>query len=218
MEFTYEDLTADEYHHRVAVYQPLTAALRELLDAVIRTEVDDATVHSATETISEVTAALRAQQIPGAYGVRHTAEGRGMAWGNAVIGLRNAIAPPLTVVRGSVTDPVVAHADVELGAAYEGPPGHVHGGVVSLLFDQVLGEAASMTGLPSYTGTLTIRYLRPTPLGPLRIEAFTPERDGRKTLARAAMLVDGAVTAEAEGLFISPRGMTPLHPFAGESR
>ncbi|GAB92680.1 PaaI family thioesterase [Gordonia rhizosphera] len=214
MEFTFEDISGAEIARRTAVYEPLTAAVRDLIDAVIRTEVNDDALSDAQGAISDVVALLREKQIPGSYGVRHTADRQGMAWGNAVIGLRNAIAPPLTVIRAGVDDPVVAWAEVTLGAAYEGPPGHVHGGVVSLLFDQLLGEAASMDGLPNYTGTLTVRYLRPTPLGRIRMEAQTPERSGRKKIARATMTVDGVRTAEAEGVFIVPRGMSTLRPLS----
>ena len=54
-------------------------------------------------------------------------DGRGRAWGNAVVGLRNAIAPPLTIeqTRAAACGPTSTS-----GAAYEGPPGSVHGGVL----------------------------------------------------------------------------------------
>lgn len=54
-----------------------------------------------------------------------------------MIGVRNPIAPPVDLIRaedGSVS------ADFHLGAAYEGPPGHVHGGVSAMILDHVLGE------------------------------------------------------------------------------
>ena len=71
---------------------------------------------------------------------------RPMPWGNPVIGLRNPIAPPLVLHRapdGSV------YSDFHLGAAFEGPPGHVHGGVSALMLDHVLGEAASDADIPT---------------------------------------------------------------------
>ena len=60
-------------------------------------------------------------------------------------------------------------SEFTLGAAYEGPPGLVHGGICALVLDHLLGEAAS-EGLtkPRFTGTITLKYLRGTPLGPLR--------------------------------------------------
>ena len=47
----------------------------------------------------------------------------------------------------------------------------------------MLGEAAS-DGLtkPLFTGTITLRYLRGTPLGPLRAEASIERTDGYQDL------------------------------------
>ena len=39
----------------------------------------------------------RQRQIPGSYGVRFGEGGQGRSWGNAVVGLRNPVAPPLRV-------------------------------------------------------------------------------------------------------------------------
>lgn len=205
MEFLLDDLSDDEVAQHIATYEPLTRTVRDLIDATIRTQVDDATARAAHRHIAEAVALLRTDQLPGAYGVRHTASGQGMAWGNAVTGLRNAVAPPLTVIPVTGDDTVVARAELVLGAAYEGPTGHVHGGVVALLFDHLLGEAASMDGSPNYTGTLTIRYHRPTPLGALLLEAAPAVREGRKKFARATMTAGGVVTATADGVFIVPR-------------
>jgi hypothetical protein len=73
--------------------------------------------------------------------------------------------------------------EFEVGAAYEGPAGHVHGGVCALVLDHVLGATAHQPGRPAVTGTLTIRYLRGTPLGPLRAEAHVSRSQGVKTFA-----------------------------------
>ena len=48
--------------------------------------------------------------------------------------------------------------------AYEGPPTCVHGGVIAETFDEVLGAANMVAGNPGMTGTLTVRYRKPTPL------------------------------------------------------
>ena len=100
------------------------------------------------------------------------------------------------LVRGRV--PVVEHVTQ--------PTGLVHGGVISLLLDQVLGHAVSTSGRPGMTGTLTIVYRQGTPLGDLRCEAWVDRREGIKTWGKGRMLdADGQVTAEAEGVFILPR-------------
>ena len=93
---------------------------------------------------------------------------------------------------------------VTFGAAYEGPPGCVHGGYIAAAFDEVLGSAQSLGGRPGMTGTLTIRYRSPTPLHtPLRFEAGVTGVDGRKIFTTGRCFADDVLTAEAEGIFIS---------------
>ncbi|HYU38827.1 MAG TPA: PaaI family thioesterase [Acidimicrobiia bacterium] len=88
-------------------------------------------------------------------------------------------------------------------AAYEGPPGYVHGGWIALGFDEMLGMANIASGHPGMTGRLSVRYRRPTPLHrPVAFDAWTEEVDGRRIVTRGTLTVDGVVTAEAEGLFV----------------
>jgi acyl-coenzyme A thioesterase PaaI-like protein len=88
-------------------------------------------------------------------------------------------------------------------AAYEGPPGYVHGGWIALGFDEILGMANIASGHPGMTGRLSIRYRRPTPLHrPIEFEGWTDQVDGRRVVTRGTLTVDGSVTAEAEGLFV----------------
>ena len=53
---------------------------------------------------------------------------------------------------------------VTFGAAYEGPPGHLHSGFIALVFDELLAMATVLTGESGLTGKLSVRYRRPTPL------------------------------------------------------
>lgn len=197
-----DDVSDDEIDRQAALYGPLAASARELVDAVIRTEVDDEEIRAARAEIEAITERLRKQQAPGPFGVRFNGEGRGRAWGNAVVGLRNAVAPPLTMQHEPSGR---AWADFHLGAAYEGPPGLVHGGVAALVLDQVLGEAAGAGGKPGMTGTLTLRYRRGTPLGDLHVEAHIDRVEGIKTYAVGHIADDEGVTVEAEGVFILPK-------------
>jgi len=96
------------------------------------------------------------------------------------------------------------HGEVCFGSAYEGPPGHVHGGFVAAAFDEVLGFTQSLTGNPGMTASLTVRYRRPTPLHVgLRFDAGVDRVEGRKIYASGSVVVGETVTAEAEALFIS---------------
>ncbi|MCX2713300.1 PaaI family thioesterase [Mycolicibacterium sp. J2] len=203
LDFTLEDLSAEDVERLRTVYGPLTESVRALIDATIRSEADADAVAAAKAQIDGATATLRRQQLDGPFGVRFTTQGDRMPWGNAVIGLRNPIAPPLAVRRnadGSV------FADVVLGAAYEGPPGHVHGGVAALLLDHVLGESASPATSPRLTGTISIRYLRPTRLGArLHIEAAVVRTEGVKAFAAGLISDADGPTVQAEGVFIRPK-------------
>ena len=95
------------------------------------------------------------------------------------------------------------HATAVFGSAYEGPPGYLHGGVVALAFDELLGMANIASGWPAMTGLLSVRFRKPTPLHrEVRVEAWTERVDGRRVHAGGRMSVGGVVTAEAEGLFV----------------
>ncbi|QRY47770.1 PaaI family thioesterase [Mycolicibacterium boenickei] len=185
-----------------ALYASITESVRRLVDATIRSQADLDTVLSAKAKIDAAADELSQSLIPGSYGVQAALDGRPLAWGNAVIGLRNALAPPLVVHHES--DGRV-WADVTLGAAYEGPAGHVHGGICALLLDHILGATAHKPGQPAVTGTLTIRYEAGTRLGPVRAEAHIDRVEGVKTFAVGHLATSDGVTVRAEGVFFHPR-------------
>jgi len=199
--FVHEDLPTAEVDRREAVKRPLADLVRELVDATIRTTVDDDEVRAVHEELEALVARLRVSQLPGSAGGRYNSERRAWHWGNAVIGAHNAIAPPMTVVHD---EPGRAHADIELGAAYEGPPGLVHGGVTAMMLDHLMGETASGMTRPTFTGTLTMRYRRGTPLGPLHLEGRVDREEGRKVFVVATISDADGVTVEADGIFIEP--------------
>lgn len=95
-------------------------------------------------------------------------------------------------------------ARLRFGAAHEGTPGVVHGGMVAATFDHLLGAAAIRAGRPIVTGTLTVRYRQPTPIDTdLVFEGRAVDVVGRKVRVAGTVRADGAVTAEADALFIA---------------
>jgi acyl-coenzyme A thioesterase PaaI-like protein len=185
-----------------AVYEPLAVAVRDLIDVTIRTEVDAAAVSKAKGLIDAAREQLGAAVMPASFGLRVGTDGQRSAWGNVVIGIRNPVAPPLVVHHepdGRVW------TEFALGAAYEGPAGYVHGGVCALVLDHVLGATAHKPGRPAYTGTLSVRYERGTPLGRLRAQAWVDRVDGAKTFAVGEIADGQGVTVRAEGVFIHPK-------------
>jgi len=117
-----------------------------------------------------------------------------------LVGEISPLAPP--VEWDLVDGRIVGHGTYH--AAYQGPPGYVHGGWVALTFDEILGMANIASGHPAMTGTLKVRYLRPTPLHQrVDLEGWTERIEGRRIVAKGTMTVDGVLTAEAEGLFVT---------------
>ncbi|KHO24932.1 PaaI family thioesterase [Mycolicibacterium setense] len=184
-----------------ALYASITESVRRLVDATIRSQADLDTLLSAKAKIDAAADELSQSLIPGSFGVQQAVDGQSLAWGNAVIGLRNALAPPLVVHHES--DGRV-WADVTLGAAYEGPAGHVHGGICALLLDHVLGATAHKPGQPAVTGTLKLRYEAGTRLGPLRAQAYIDRVEGVKTFAVGHLATSDGITVRAEGVFFHP--------------
>lgn len=196
----FEVLSPAEAQRVTALYAPLADAVRELIDATIRTEAGDDVVAEARSAIEAVTESLRQKTRP--VGVNYRVNDRPLALGNAAIGLCNPIAPPIVVHHEGGGR---CWSEFVLGSAYEGPPKLVHGGVSALVLDHMLGEAAS-EGLSKarFTGTITVKYLRGTPLGRLRSEAWIDRREGVKVFARGTISDAAGITVEADGVFIEP--------------
>jgi acyl-coenzyme A thioesterase PaaI-like protein len=118
-----------------------------------------------------------------------------------MIGLANPLAPPITIAQ---TGPRTAAGHVVFGSAYEGPPNSVHGGFVAAAFDEVLGFVQSLSERPGMTGTLTVRYRKPTPLHTeLVFDTALVREEGRKLFTEGTVTAGGVVCAEAEAIFIT---------------
>ncbi|HVT64965.1 MAG TPA: PaaI family thioesterase [Mycobacteriales bacterium] len=121
-----------------------------------------------------------------------------------ISGMANPIAPPLKM--WIVDDgPGEYHMEgtVTFGPAYEGPPGHCHGGWVAAMFDELLGFVQLA---PGFTAFLHVDYRRPTPLNKeLSLRGWIDSVDGRKRTIRGTCHLDGTLISEAHGLFIAPR-------------
>lgn len=126
-----------------------------------------------------------------------------------VSGRSNPMAPPVTlrVARGAPRDDVDVDVHITgeatFGPAYEGPPGHVHGGLIAAMFDELLGFAQLS---PGFTAYLHVNYRRPTPLDTvLTLRAWADSVDGRKRIMRGECYAGDQLLTDAEGLFIAPR-------------
>lgn len=127
--------------------------------------------------------------------------GEGVSRHDPVTGPENAIAPPLHLAG---QDDGSIGGRVTLGMSYQGPPGCVHGGISALILDHTLGVANHWAGDSGMTGTLTLRYHRPTPLfEELTVTARQESVDGRKIRTVGTISAGGEVCVSADGLFIN---------------
>ena len=194
---------------------PLTEAMRRLLAAGRRTEVDDDTRTELADRLDELTARLLevADDGPlcetGHKPTDTTAELRTHPMAifpfSPAIGIRNPMSP---AVRLEQAEDGSLFGTASFSPVHNGPPWDVvHGGVVALLFDELLGLAGITTGQPGFTGRLIVNYRRPTPLtGTVEVRSWVEGTEGRKTTARAEIRHGGELLSEAEGLFIRPVG------------
>lgn len=176
----------------------LADSIRRLAEATVMTDADP---EELTATIAGIDAAadrLLQRRRQGSYrNLRSTDEGLPFHF-NPVLGPANPYAPPIDVA--IIDREVRAHGTIN--HVYEGPPGYVHGGILSLILDQTLGLANLVAGHPGMTVGLDVRYRRPTPLDtPLEILSRWSHTEGRSIYCEGSIVADGVLTVEATGIF-----------------
>ncbi|MBY0399712.1 PaaI family thioesterase [Myxococcota bacterium] len=128
-----------------------------------------------------------------------------------IIGPRNPIAAPIRFdvvpLDGGKKEIRAEHV---FDAPYNGPPGSVHGGIIALVFDELLGCIGAVSDVGGFTGTLTITYRSLTPIGkPIRMRSWIEGTEGVKTFIKGTMHCDtpapDTLCAEATGIFIRPK-------------
>ncbi len=91
---------------------------------------------------------------------------------------------------------------VWFGEATFGPPGFVHGGVVSFVMDEAMGSAAWLAGYPCIAANLNIDFLEMTPLAhDCLIEATVEEIRPTKLSVSATLSLEGKPLVRGRGVF-----------------
>ena len=76
---------------------------------------------------------------------------------------------------------ITATATVNLTRVHEGPPGHIHGGIIATLMDEAMSKLNRPLDVLAMTRHMEVDYLRPAPLGiTLRLVGRHVKREGRK--------------------------------------
>ncbi len=183
-------------------------ALRTMINDLVTCTSDAATLNDIADQLTGLSGKMReAPKILGrtAYlDVEGGKHGSMASLGyelNPMDGESNPIAAPMKLWIDEEED--VAYGRVNMGWQYEGPPNSVHGGFVAAILDQFLGVAQKITHQPGVTGTLKIRYIKPTPLNTdLKLVGRVKSVQGRKNVLVGEIWAGDVLTATAEGLFI----------------
>jgi acyl-coenzyme A thioesterase PaaI-like protein len=187
---------------------------RRVLAAIVASGAPTADLDAAAATLTELADRLEPHAPGSRYAGADPIDGRGRSAdspfrafeSHPIVGPANALAPPLVLAPraddGSDDGSVVVTATY--GPPYEGPPGCVHGGMLAAAFDYVHAAATMAAGLPTLTGSLTVRYRRATPLHrEVRYEGRIDRIEGRRVHVYATAIVDGEITCESEGVFVA---------------
>ena len=119
------------------------------------------------------------------------------------IGPFNPIAPPLKVEVKNGSKYKEIRAFGKLDGVYIGPPDLVQGGVIALLFDDILGSVLVVNNCGAMTGTLEVRYEKPTPIAKELLWTGKVEKiEGRKIHVSAELWEGETRTATAKGIFV----------------
>lgn len=192
----------------------LVAATRRLLAAVRLTEADPQALEDAATRLDEVSALLEKSRTtePLCQTGRKRLDGPITDFDplrvfpqSPALGWENPTAP---IVHLDLDEAGEVVGTITFAPHHNGPPWDVaHGGVLAMVFDEVLNTAGIAAGQSGFTGRLTVSYRRPTPLTTtVDIRARVDRVEGRKMFAVAEISTEGELLAEAEGLFIRPAG------------
>lgn len=204
-----QTLTLAPLLRRVAGLALALEAADPAVDALIRH------LTAAEDALHDLVPADIAPRMAAGDGVEHEIGGRVYLDHSHDIGAYNPCFPEYEIaVAGE-------HASglTEFPLAFEGPPGIVHGGALSLFFDAVIQHHNCELGIPGKTVSLHVDYLKPAPLlRPLEFEVRRTAAGGRGTsVARLhsgdRVYCTATVTAVAGDVSrlqeVSPRRGTP---------
>ena len=180
----------------------LAASTRKLAESIIFTDLPASEVEEIHAYLNDILVRLNSSIRKDASVGYIDDSGRLNQPGSPAIGLLNAVAPPLDI---NISDQGTAHCTFTLGAAYEGMPGLVHGGILALVMDQILVTAAMQHGTP-VTSSMELRYIHPAPcFVPLTAEATTVGVEGRCSIVKARIArPDKRTAVRARGSFALP--------------
>lgn len=180
-------------------YAAMISSLRSFLDHVAAADADDITLTKLAFDLAgwrDKLAAVAVSERDQVFARRFDLPGRGQTMS------------PAFVVRDADGDHVTG--TVRYGRYFLGGNGAVHGGAVTLLFDEVFGRLANSHRTPSRTAYLRTDYRAVAPVGAeLEVHVWLDRIEGRKRFVQGTLKHGEVVCAEAEGLFVELREGQP---------
>lgn len=190
----------------------LVDAARTLLDAIMRSAVDDEERWRLAKQIERIIEDLRATPRDDLVRLVRHPDGRIENLAQAAAGrcnprsLRLRFDDMTLPPADQPPTPVEVRGWCELDASAAGPPERAHGGIVATILDEALGVAMMKAGRTGMTVSLEVSLHAGVPLGvPLEVRSRCVDFDGRKTRATAELVVDDKVLARGAALFVASR-------------
>jgi acyl-CoA thioesterase FadM len=173
-------------------YAELLDATRAFLDAACAADAPaevSADVATALGTLTARLAPHAADALSAPAGNRSDLPGEG-----------HPMLPPVVLTDWS---PDTVRGQVTFRRAHDASGHAVHGGMLPLVYDDVLGRLAARQAPMLRTAYLTVEYKAVTPIGqPVAVEARIEEIEGRKVFLSGRMHLDGTTLTTARALFV----------------
>ena len=195
---------AEPSPRRVALFR-VADAIRGVLHRMVQSSAPNEVIEAAAADLEAVAERFSEYTNKSIYEGFAESANAGEPFGffdhSPMLGRANPLAPPITLWLDG--DRMVGTAT--FGAAYEGPPGCVHGGYVAAAFDEVLGSTQSLSGSPGHDRSPH----RPLPQPDARSRrscassAGSSGWRGARSSRTGELWAGERLCAEAEGLFIS---------------
>lgn len=185
----------------------LRDAVVELNDLVLFGDLDDEARRALTHHVSALTRA-HAPVDDGERMPQQSESWRAYRRRSPFAGTANPRAPGLRMLIDPDASAPTAHGSVTAGAAFAGPPGFVHGGIIAGLLDEAIGwlAAATMPDAAVVTGKLSVRFCAPTPVDqPLKLQVTVTRQTSLSMTVAADVSCGDLPTATADALMIVRR-------------
>lgn len=198
-------MVTSDIETRRAALSALGEQLRAIGAAAAETEAPLDVIAEATDAAAKLRALLDTDRRESHHMPSVDEPSRNVRFFSPVRGLGSSVSPPVDF---QPTDDGMG-ATFTLDKRFEGFPGVAHGGVVAMIFDELLGVTLVKGGYWAMTAWLNVEYKRAIPvLAELVVRGVVTKREGRKTFIRGTLAATSApdeVLATAESLMVQPR-------------